>query len=459
MMIPDGVLEGRCGYTVHWSDFGDDPDEPERWYENSDAVCCYRPSWDNSSDNRCFWHSETTGKSAEEIRDRYEEEDTNRLDGAKLREVKISESFFQDYLVLFGADLSDSDLSGVTLRGVNLREATLYRTNLEAGYLKYANLESAHFHQSNLANTDMEEANLNSAALVSTDLSGASLRSGDLCEADLRQANLQNAEFWGAELNGAQLEDSDFTDAILRRASLKDAGLENAILTRSDLREADLRGAELYQVQFSNTRVNKQTVFGSTCTYERDGSTANTHDGGHDQSTSVSSLEAATWVYRRLESLHEENAMAEESATFHVRKEEAQRAHHLQQRELGSWMVATANRYLTNHGESVAQLLKASTLLIVLSGILYPLVGGVRDSGTIYQITLAAEVPTVPGLVGAGDAILRGLYFSVITFTTIGYANVAPHGAGSRILVGIESLLGAIFIALFVYVLGRRVAR
>jgi len=57
------------------------------------------------------------------------------------------------------------------------------------------------------------------------------------------------------------------------------------------------------------------------------------------------------------------------------------------------------------------------------------------------------------------EAIARGLYFSIITFTTIGYANVAPHGPLSRILVGIESLVGAILIALFVYVLGRRVAR
>jgi len=44
-------------------------------------------------------------------------------------------------------------------------------------------------------------------------------------------------------------------------------------------------------------------------------------------------------------------------------------------------------------------------------------------------------------------------------FTAIGYANFAPHGPWSRILIGIESLVGAILTALFVYVLGGRVAR
>ena len=55
--------------------------------------------------------------------------------------------------------------------------------------------------------------------------------------------------------------------------------------------------------------------------------------------------------------------------------------------------------------------------------------------------------------------LLQSFYFSVITFTTIGYGDLYPTGAGSKLLVGIESLSGAIFIALFVFVLGRQVAR
>jgi hypothetical protein len=53
----------------------------------------------------------------------------------------------------------------------------------------------------------------------------------------------------------------------------------------------------------------------------------------------------------------------------------------------------------------------------------------------------------------------RGLSFSVVTFSTIGYGDPYPVGTGAKLLVGIESLGGALLIALFVFVLGRQVAR
>ncbi|MFB6176932.1 MAG: ion channel [Halobaculum sp.] len=46
-----------------------------------------------------------------------------------------------------------------------------------------------------------------------------------------------------------------------------------------------------------------------------------------------------------------------------------------------------------------------------------------------------------------------------ITFSTIGYGNLAPHGFWSQLFVGIESLAGAVLVALFIFVLGRRTAR
>ncbi|MFC7195174.1 potassium channel family protein [Halosimplex aquaticum] len=98
-------------------------------------------------------------------------------------------------------------------------------------------------------------------------------------------------------------------------------------------------------------------------------------------------------------------------------------------------------------------------MTIVGAGFLYPFIGGVEDGQTIYRIDLVPAAPALADLGGAVEALSRGIYFSAITFTTIGYANVAPHGPWSRVLVGIESLVGAILIALFVYVLGRRTAR
>ena len=51
----------------------------------------------------------------------------------------------------------------------------------------------------------------------------------------------------------------------------------------------------------------------------------------------------------------------------------------------------------------------------------------------------------------------HSLYFSVVTFATLGYGDVQPIGNLVRALAGIESLLGSLLMALLVFVLTRRV--
>lgn len=50
----------------------------------------------------------------------------------------------------------------------------------------------------------------------------------------------------------------------------------------------------------------------------------------------------------------------------------------------------------------------------------------------------------------------KGLYFSAVTFATLGYGDMQPIGTLARGLAGIESLLGSLLMALLVFVLTRR---
>lgn len=89
-------------------------------------------------------------------------------------------------------------------------------------------------------------------------------------------------------------------------------------------------------------------------------------------------------------------------------------------------------------------------------GLAYPFVGGIKDSrGTRYQIAPLSELATLEGL----NDLLLNVYFSEITFSTIGYGDLSPAAPGTRALVFVESLIGAVLVALLVFVLGRRVAR
>jgi len=55
-------------------------------------------------------------------------------------------------------------------------------------------------------------------------------------------------------------------------------------------------------------------------------------------------------------------------------------------------------------------------------------------------------------LEGLGDS----LYYSVITFTTLGFGDLHPAGLTMKLLSGIESAVGALFVALIIVVFARK---
>jgi hypothetical protein len=222
----------------------------------------------------------------------------------------------------------------------------------------------------------------------------------------------------------------------------------------------------LYQTVLFDALVDPTTDFGTETIYESNPDLK----GWFRNTADATPMEAATWVYRNLQRLYEDNAMTEQAREFHLKKEEAEREYHRREAERAEadshydaaahdrqYFVKTLNRYLTNHGESLTRLLSVWSLVILACGFLYPFVGGVGSdsTGEVYQITSPFELLTVDGWV----TMLQSLYFSVITFSTIGYGDLYPIGPGSKLLVGFESLIGALLVALFVFVLGRQVAR
>jgi hypothetical protein len=59
-----------------------------------------------------------------------------------------------------------------------------------------------------------------------------------------------------------------------------------------------------------------------------------------------------------------------------------------------------------------------------------------------------------------GHSFMRGLYFSTITFTTLGYGDFYPAANGPwRTLAMVEAIAGACLIALFIVCLAKRFSR
>lgn len=112
------------------------------------------------------------------------------------------------------------------------------------------------------------------------------------------------------------------------------------------------------------------------------------------------------------------------------------------------------NGAVSGHFERPWRVIGTSILLTVLCAMLYPMLGGISaDSG---ERIIQYEFDQ--GLDGIVGPFQESLYFSSITITTLGYGDMYPVGAYARHLAGWEARFGSILIALFIFVLGRRIS-
>lgn len=466
-----GYRQNKSAIERRWSGWEWDSEvfvDTEQWDEEDDSVVCLRDPWTDY--DRCVWHAETKDKSAVDFRT-LRANGPERLDGAYLVDVELDDRFPFARCWLRGANLSEAALREADLSEAYLREADLSKAYLSQAYLSeatlsQANLSGAYLGRAYLSEATLSRANLSGAILRRAYLSEATLWNADLSDATLREVDLSEANLHHADLPNATLTDADLSKANIRDATFWYATLEDTVLTTADCRGTDFRSARLYQAIFRDTRINSTTQFVNQgdgffgkCTYELspDEILADDED---EFDYECHPYEAAAWTYRRLQSLHEENALSEHTRDFHIRKEEVQRKNHHRVENYPTWTVATLSKYLTNYGESFKHLFLTWGATILIFGVLYPFAGGFTADSTNKHYSLHITLtPSLGDVLGSLRVLAHSLYFSIITFTTIGYGDLYPTGALSKALVGAESLAGGILIALFVFVLGRRVAR
>lgn len=456
----------RCGFT---NDSG--------WGK---YYTCWREPWRSYS--RCFWHADVPGKPPGEIEDKLSELDAldltdrsiERLDGAILRDITAHPTLSFDRCRLPAADFSGASPPWGEYPELERPWAT--RTDEE---VLSSSFENADLKGANFDGGDLPCVNFNGADLDGASFSGTGLADGEFLEADLRGANFERAFLGGAELGHAKIPEADFTNARLLSTRLEGALAERAIFNQSDLSGAKLGGAAIYAAVLSNVRLSHTTQFGERCCYDPESdhpdpviaTDSSVRDFG------LNDLGKAQWVYRRLETLHSENGMVDGAKRYHIMKEElirkGYRTNWANFDEISSvedvfrtWnlpkaLVYELNRWTSRHGESPYIVIGISLFTILIGSILYPL-AGIRYSSTSETVTWANALETSNVFPEAAIHVFQvwadSIYFSTATFTTLGYGDIQPLGWGKAIAT-VESFLGALLLALFVFVLGRISAR
>lgn len=313
---------------------------------------------------------------------------------------------------------------------------------------------------------------------------------------DFRQCILVGCSFVDAALVGVAFHKADLTDSDLQGADLRDAGLENVKLSRSNLFDADFRGARFHGATFGEARINDETRFSDRVPYdpyadlEIDGAvdTARTRvarylpvtrwlpefpedgpvggpggaaglaDGGIEgavpdrtaRESRTNRLGRAAATYQSIETLARANAATRLQTRAFVQRQEMKRLNALHQSEYARWTRATVARLTLLYGESPWRIIGISLLTVALCAAVYPF-GGFRSAG--------ADGPIEVATLGDWLAVLPdSVYFSTLTFTTLGFGDFQPTNWG-KTLVTIETAVGAVLMALLVFVLGRRAAR
>jgi uncharacterized protein YjbI with pentapeptide repeats len=308
---------------------------------------------------------------------------------------------------LAGADLKELDLADADLHGANLSDADLTGADLYGADLRSANLKMA-----NLIGVDLTNARVGAADLLKACLRDAFLHEADLGGADLNGADLKGADLRAANLTGADLSGADLRDCRLDKTDLTDADLSGADITGARMGQANLAGANVFDLKYGTFRSMRHHYYGirglSTCYGNR-----------------IFVRDAADRDY--LGTL-EKRISADPSPPRRML------------RKAGLWGWG-----LIDYGRSLGRL-TAAALLVALA------------FGTVYALDRSFDWGLLDHA-GGEETSFSPFYFSIVTYTTLGFGDITPASLSGEIIVVIEVVLGYITLGMLLAILANRVAR
>lgn len=460
MSVPSGV----CGHET---------ERPDRLPPEIGACTCVRPTWNGT--NRCVWHADRRAKPRAAVTQqaappqRVDDAvlDGVTLDGVSFRGWTMPRAGFED-ADLTGADFRDATLPESSFDGATVADGTFQNADLRRASVRRVDGDGAEFSRASAANLDASNANLDGADFHDVTAPGAVFDDATARRAAFDYATTPSAQFRGAGLEDAEfvrasLPGADFTNAMLREASLvqvrangsvfDDAVLKSVDLTDADFEDATMWGATLERANCTRTRLlsadlRAATLYGATL--------AEVHANSATEFPEPPPTEPdrAAWTYRAVERVARENSLSRLGRKSFVARKDARRAEARTDGDSGTWLYLWGTNALMRYGVSWLRVVGVSAVAVAVFAVAFTLVGGVRpstsSSAPVAFNTVSVSVPEPVA------ALAVNAYFSAVTFTTLGYGDLQPATGAAQTLAGVESYLGAVLIALLVYVFGRR---
>lgn len=267
-------------------------------------------------------------------------------------------------------------------------------------------------------------ANLKAAELSDADLTGAAFLGSNLDGAELFRAKLMNAELHGASMRNADLRHANLSDADLNGADLTGANLEKANLSRTNLSGVNFTGANLSGANLSEANMFRANITGSKLCAAR------------LENTFVGEIvyDVQNWTCA---GIHASSCYGNPFFKRDVEDEDWLEHFKVQKPRLFRVWKATSDC-----GRSLSRVVSISGVIALLFGCIYA-----QSSVPLIEVT------------GTEDSWFAPFYYSIVTFTTLGFGDITPSTLLGQFVVVIEVLLGYLALGILVSILANKVAR
>lgn len=243
---------------------------------------------------------------------------------------------------------------------------------------------------------------------------------------------LINCDFYKANLSKAHCFKVDFSGSSLMKANFSGANLHFA----------DLRNCNLLGVNFEHARL-ENVIWDEELIQERLAKKSNNLE------EQIDLYQQSEEIYRNLRLTTESDGLFETAGIF-FQKEMRMRRKQMPQFSTKR-LISKVVEFSCGYGERPLRIVLISALVILLFSFIFFMTGLSYNDEMIMFSSSASYLENLMDF-------LNSLYFSVVTFTTLGYGDILPLGI-SKFFAGVEALLGGFILALFVVVFVKKMTR
>ena len=263
------------------------------------------------------------------------------------------------------------------------------------------------------------------------DAEGSDLAGSDLSGADLTAANLSQVNFTGACLSKANLASTDLEGAHFLKCDLSGTRLWSAMISNTNLVESNLEKADFLKANISNTKfwhINLDNAKFLT-----------RHNFIGNKPIDEDGPLSASEAYRNLKQYFIANGRYDDSSWASFKERQLERKYFFKIRKV-SYLPSLLMALLCGYGEKPYRVILSSLVIILFYSALYSILAVLKPIASIEVFR-----------------VWDYLYFSIVTFTTVGFGDLTPRMVPLfQMITGSEALIGVFMMGLFVFTLARK---